>query len=453
VGNPTQMPRDNTIITTKAFDDEDHITSISDKATSAQEPLNQLVYKYNEVGDRIAVERTVNPDSGQPIHTEERYEYDKLREVIGDEIVEEDVFGQTTSFVHFTYDALGNRITVDENGTVTHYTSNELNQYTQVGDFSPSYDGNGNLAGMGDWLYQYDALNRIVSASNGTMTAQFWYDARNRVVARSYQTADAEKPTLTLNTYEDWNLIEERDESGVQKARYVHGPRIDEIVVMQNEHGIFYPQHDALGSVTMLTDKDGKLAERYSYSVTGEVTIYDANGAETENSAFGNRWMYTGREWLPEVGLYDYRNRIYSAQLGRFLQTDPIKFYAGDLNLYRYVGNGYMSFIDPEGEGLLADWLYIFYVGPDKQYELGRPRTPVWPGSIHGKFIENFLPMAHPFALNHDKFVDYAVGKGWSDYVVNIPSMVPVYVMTVVNTIYNTASAFVSWAMSFWFSE
>jgi len=224
------------------------------------------------------------------------------------------------------------------------------------------------------------------------------------------------------------------------------------ITVGENEHGVFYPQHDALGSVTMLTYKDGRLAERYNYSVTGEVTIYDANGAEISESALGNRWMYTGREWLPEIDLYDYRNRIYSAELGRFLQNDPVRFYAGDLNLYRYAGNDYINLIDPSGEGL-ADWLYIFYVGTDKKYELGRPGTLVPPGSIHGKFIENFLPMGHPFALNHDKFVDYARLKGWSDYVVNIPSMVPVYVMTVVNTIYNTASGFISWAMSFWFSE
>lgn len=34
--------------------------------------------------------------------------------------------------------------------------------------------------------------------------------------------------------------------------------------------------------------------------------------------------MFTGREFLKEVGLYDYRNRVYSQELGRFLQTDPI---------------------------------------------------------------------------------------------------------------------------------
>jgi len=59
--------------------------------------------------------------------------------------------------------------------------------------------------------------------------------------------------------------------------------------------------------------------------------------------------MFTGREWIAEVGLYDYRNRVYSAELGRFIQTDPIRFDAGDVNLYRYVGNRSNILNDPFG--------------------------------------------------------------------------------------------------------
>jgi len=59
--------------------------------------------------------------------------------------------------------------------------------------------------------------------------------------------------------------------------------------------------------------------------------------------------MFTGREWIAEVGLYDYRNRVYSADLGRFIQTDPIRFDAGDVNLYRYVGNKVTKYKDPLG--------------------------------------------------------------------------------------------------------
>jgi RHS repeat-associated protein len=73
-----------------------------------------------------------------------------------------------------------------------------------------------------------------------------------------------------------------------------------------------------------------------------------------------NRFLYTGREFLKEANLDDYRNRVYSAELGRFLQTDPIRFDAGDGNLYRYVGNRSSLLIDPMG-------LYVTYTGGGSQ--------------------------------------------------------------------------------------
>jgi RHS repeat-associated protein len=59
--------------------------------------------------------------------------------------------------------------------------------------------------------------------------------------------------------------------------------------------------------------------------------------------------LFTGREWIGEIGIYDYRNRVYSPELGRFLQTDPIRFEAGDVNLYRYVGNSPIDWVDEQG--------------------------------------------------------------------------------------------------------
>jgi RHS repeat-associated protein len=95
-----------------------------------------------------------------------------------------------------------------------------------------------------------------------------------------------------------------------------------------------------LGSTTHLTDASGTVVERYRYNPFGSPFIRNAEGWGSRiESAYNNRFLYTGREWLAAVGLYDYRNRVYSANLGRFMQTDPIGFDAGDVNIYRYVGN------------------------------------------------------------------------------------------------------------------
>src|SRR5690606_15572785 len=67
------------------------------------------------------------------------------------------------------------------------------------------------------------------------------------------------------------------------------------------------------------------------------------------NAAAGDRFTYTGREFDSELDLYYYRARYYDAHLGRFLSQDPIGFGAGDANLYRYVGNQPLIYVDPSG--------------------------------------------------------------------------------------------------------
>jgi RHS repeat-associated protein len=73
---------------------------------------------------------------------------------------------------------------------------------------------------------------------------------------------------------------------------------------------------------------------------------------------YANRFLYTGREFLKEANLDDYRNRTYSPDLGRFLLTDPIRFDAEDVNLYRYVFNLPILLNDPTGE-IAAVAIYI----------------------------------------------------------------------------------------------
>ncbi|MBF2022221.1 MAG: RHS repeat-associated core domain-containing protein, partial [Hydrococcus sp. C42_A2020_068] len=77
-------------------------------------------------------------------------------------------------------------------------------------------------------------------------------------------------------------------------------------------------------------------------------------GVGLASTAFGNRFLFTGREWLEKARIYDYRNRAYSVELGRFLQTDPIGFDAGDVNLYRYVANDPINALDPLGLAYFA---------------------------------------------------------------------------------------------------
>ncbi|TAN45529.1 MAG: hypothetical protein EPN22_02340, partial [Nitrospirae bacterium] len=151
--------------------------------------------------------------------------------------------------------------------------------------------------------------------------------------------------------YDGWNLLEEIQVSGLtsQVSAYVHGPRTDELVAKITASNTVYYHSDVLGNVTHLTDESGNVVEQYKYDVFGNPTILSPVSGVLSSSAYGNRFMFTGREWLGEIGLYDYRNRMYSPILGRFMQPDPLGLLAGDVNIYRYCGNEPVDYIDSFG--------------------------------------------------------------------------------------------------------
>jgi RHS repeat-associated protein len=130
--------------------------------------------------------------------------------------------------------------------------------------------------------------------------------------------------------------------------------RASQLFCMTTTSGPVYYHHDGLGSTVALTDAAGAKIESYTYDVFGTVSIFDAAGFPQSSSTAGNRFLFTGREFVKEANLYDYRNRIYSSELGRFLQTDPIRFDAGDVNLYRYVSNNPVNWVDPTGLGKIG---------------------------------------------------------------------------------------------------
>jgi RHS repeat-associated protein len=293
--------------------------------------LAKIDYTLDSVGNRTAkTQSLLNPLT-------ENYAYDAVDQLI------QAKYG-TSRTVGYQYDAVGNRQGVTENGTTAPYTANADNGFTSVGGIATETDLNGNMVSVPGGTYSYDAQNRLVSATVNGLTTEFTYDSRNRVVRRV-------SPNGTLNlTYSGWNLIEERDASGTLEQTYVHGAGTDELLVKITASGPAYYHHDGLGSTIALTGENGELLESYRYDAFGAATILSPSTLDPRPStAFSNRFLFTGREWLGQAGIYDYRNRVYSAQIGRFLQTDPIRFEAGDVNLYRYVGNGPVNWVDPEG--------------------------------------------------------------------------------------------------------
>ena len=92
------------------------------------------------------------------------------------------------------------------------------------------------------------------------------------------------------------------------------------------------------------------IAESYDYDAYGNVTIRNGSGTVIPTSAYGNRFLFQGREYDYTTQLYNFRARWYDTETGRWLSNDPIGI-SGGLNLYAFCSNDPVNYVDPMGWG------------------------------------------------------------------------------------------------------
>lgn len=203
---------------------------------------------------------------------------------------------------------------------------NPNNQLTQWGSTNLSYDLDGNLTNDGVRSYVWNARNQLVGFGGPGIS----YDGLGR---RTQNLAG------TSFLYDGANVVQELSGASVT-ANFLTGLAMDEIFARTDSVGTRSFLTDGLGSTLALADFAGVLQTFYTYEPFGNVTV--------SGYANGNTFQYAGRE-NDGSGLYYYRARYYQPQLQRFISEDPLDFNGGDWNLYAYVANDPILYVDPYG--------------------------------------------------------------------------------------------------------
>ena len=169
-----------------------------------------------------------------------------------------------------------------------------------------------------------------------------------------YQSGAWTEIELTRFLYDSWNLIAEYDAtSGSNDLDKTYTWGLDLSLSPQGAGGVggllsmtdeansqtFYYAFDANGNVTQLIDESGSLAAHYEYSPFGQLTT------STGPMADANPFRFSTKYQDQATGLLYYGFRYYDAEMGRWLNRDPIGEFGGS-NLYLMLFNDAVTFVD-----------------------------------------------------------------------------------------------------------
>ena len=257
------------------------------------------------------------------------------------------------------WDATGN---VDDGETI------DGNRDTTIGDAQYYYDDDGNIvweSPVGDSskrLSFYDVRDRLVRVedydtnNNLTQMVLFTYDAFDRrVLKRVDSNADGTVDTTERYVWDGDEVVMVLDESGNVEHRFLHGPGIDQVFADESAaDGLLWYLTDNQNTVRDVAKDDGtgtvEVVNHLTYSTFGKIlSETNPNDGHSDASDLTPFFAYTGRDWDEDIQLQYNRARWYDPDMGRWRSEDPIRWAAGDENLYRYVGNSPTNFIDPSG--------------------------------------------------------------------------------------------------------
>ena len=293
----------------------------------------KVTYTYDGMGNIISVN-----ENGKQRY---KYAYDKIGRLVS----EKDLDGNRE--ICYTYDNSGNILTKIDNGTITDYRYKDgTDRLMSFGTELFAYDDMGNPTTYRNMSCVWEKGRQLKSISDGANTVSFTYDEFGM---RTTKTAGG----ITTNyVYENGKLL--REVTGSEKIDFVYGS--DGIIGFRTGNKNYLYRKNVFGDVTEIYSDNGTLVGKYSYTAFGECIVKVNEGGIAEK----NPIRYRGYYYDEETGLYYLKSRYYDPVTGRFITIDDISYIDPEtingLNLYAYCGNNPVMRIDENGN---AWWHWI----------------------------------------------------------------------------------------------
>jgi RHS repeat-associated protein len=275
--------------------------------------------------------------------------------------------------------------------TYTYDAANQLNLiWNNFGTFTNTYDGAGNVLNraiptMSPASFTWDGECRPTRVLGPDVSNAYIYNGNGQRVQVSTSSSSLNQ------VWHGENIPLEMNANIVEAAYTLEPTMYGNLISQSTPSDDLYYIFDGLGSTAFLWTGSGQNAGQY---------YYDAFGNVLDDSRFyaTNAFQYIGRfgyyTETPDLGTYFLRARMYDPTTGRFLSRDPVGLDGGDANLYRYVHNNPMRFIDPSGNSAEPDDLKPLIVAYERwfAYLKGAP-TPICDGCLpatYRSYVEQF---------------------------------------------------------------
>ena len=338
-------------------------------SSNLSKAVESYAYQYNKNSQITNESITYNYDTVKT--TEQKtYRYDSIGQLDYSKVVKDGTTTETT----YQYDDLGNRLRMTQNGVVTDYVYNELNQLESskstdtetnavISDITYLYTSNGQLMNQcdvitGEYLeFTYDVKGQLIS-SQGTKEGKLTFSQTNTYNGEGKRIRKVENDVITNYYYQGDHLLYTTDGTD-NITSYNYFGLTDNILATTRYDGdkttYYLYNKDIHGSTSNIVTSTGTSAKGYTYDDFGKPTTYGS-------STFYNEITYTGAIYDDSTGLYYMSARYYDPDTGRFISQDTYRGEAkdsGTWNLYVYCASDPINYVDPTGHWKLPNWAKV----------------------------------------------------------------------------------------------